>query len=92
MEDNQVYATAFATDEADPLFTAILAYPGTPKSQFQVVTMGMHENSVIAPGRHPTVVDSVQTSLGAQIDLLGILANPTLLVFLTDIVLDVHIC
>ena len=39
---------AFATSEADPFSTAVLAYQGTPNSQLGVVDMG-----IVRPVSHP---------------------------------------
>ena len=85
MEDHQVCGIAFTTSDADPFYTAVLAYPGTPNFKLRTV----HEVCVTSPGKHPTVIDSGRISLGTQVDLWGILADPTLLVFWMDIVQDV---
>ena len=85
MIDCQVCDVAFATDEVDPLFTAVLAHPGRPNSQLVVVTMGMYKSCVTSPEKHPTVVNSGGTSPGAQVSLWSMLANPTLSVFWMDI-------
>ena len=80
MEDCQMCDIAFATDDADLLFTAFLAHPGIPNSQFEVVTTGMHESCVMSLGKHPTVVNSGGTSPGVQVNLWSILSYCTLTV------------
>ena len=44
----------------------------------------------MALGKHSSAIDRGGTSPGPQIYLQGILSNPTLLVFRTDITRDVH--
>ena len=89
MEGCQMCAIAFA--KADLFSTAVLVHPGAPNSQLEVVAMGMCESCVTSSGEHPMAVDSSGESPGAQLDLWGILANPTLLVFQVDIIQDVHV-
>ena len=65
--------------------------PRGTKPQLRVLAMGRQESHITYLRKHPLVVTGGRTSPGAQVHLEDILTDPTLLVFWTGRMRDVHV-